>query len=80
MAVLGTLSVDRIYDISWNKLAFDRLVLEGKKKELIKALVTARVAADNTPEGRAEADEDYCRQTYAGLTSCHVLVVPFLIS
>ncbi|KAL4739348.1 P-loop containing nucleoside triphosphate hydrolase protein [Aspergillus similis] len=35
-----TLLVERILDIDWNEEAFDRLVMQHHKKELIKALVT----------------------------------------
>ena len=43
------LDVHGIHPIEWNKRAFDRLVLNPKTKELIRALVEIRIAA-----GRAE--------------------------
>ncbi len=39
------LNVDQIEPVVWNKTAFDRLVLEQKSKEIIKALVTVHVSA-----------------------------------
>jgi SpoVK/Ycf46/Vps4 family AAA+-type ATPase len=39
-----SLCVDAISDISWNKEAYDRLVLPSKTKELIQALVTVQVS------------------------------------
>ncbi|KAL9035253.1 MAG: hypothetical protein Q9214_006670, partial [Letrouitia sp. 1 TL-2023] len=38
------LNVDLIEDIKWNKGAFNQLVLPGKTKELIQALITARIS------------------------------------
>lgn len=38
------LNVDSVEDITWNKGAFNRLVLPSKTKELIQALVTARIS------------------------------------
>ena len=39
-----SLSIDLIEDVIWNKNAFDRLVLPSSTKELIQALVTARIS------------------------------------
>ena len=39
-----SLNVDLIEDIKWNKGAFDRLVLPKRTKELIQALITARIS------------------------------------
>ena len=41
-----SLNVDSIEDIKWKKEVFDRLVLPKKTKELIQALVTARISGD----------------------------------
>lgn len=40
----GDLQVKHIEQVSWNKNAFDRLVLEPHKKELIEALVSVHLA------------------------------------
>jgi Cdc6-like AAA superfamily ATPase len=39
------LNIEQIEPVIWNKIAFERLVLEQKSKELIKALVTVHVSA-----------------------------------
>ena len=39
------LNVEQIEPVVWNKTAFERLVLDQKSKELIKALVTVHVSA-----------------------------------
>ena len=39
------LNIEQIEPVVWNKIAFERLVLEQKSKELIKALVTVHVSA-----------------------------------
>ena len=39
-----SLNVDLIEDVSWNKTAFNRLVLPVRTKELVQALVTARLS------------------------------------
>ena len=44
------LSVDRISDVVWNKKAFDDLVVNSKTKELVKALVTSRVTAEESTD------------------------------
>ena len=54
----GTLLVEHIKDIDWNEGAFDRLVLQHSKKELIKALVTVHtISAKSTDiiEGKGNA-------------------------
>ncbi|KAL5000598.1 P-loop containing nucleoside triphosphate hydrolase protein [Aspergillus recurvatus] len=53
-----TLLVERILDINWNEEAFDRLVMQHHKKELIKALVTVHsTSAKSTDiiEGKGNA-------------------------
>ncbi|KAL4877443.1 P-loop containing nucleoside triphosphate hydrolase protein [Aspergillus karnatakaensis] len=53
-----TLLVDRIKDIEWNDKAFDLLVMQHDKKELIKALVTVHTAstkATDIIEGKGNA-------------------------
>ncbi|RDW94219.1 ATP-binding protein [Aspergillus mulundensis] len=53
-----TLLVERIMDINWNEEAFDRLVMQHHKKELIKALVTVHsTSAKSTDiiEGKGNA-------------------------
>uniref|UniRef100_A0A093VS44 Proteasome-activating nucleotidase n=1 Tax=Talaromyces marneffei PM1 TaxID=1077442 RepID=A0A093VS44_TALMA len=53
-----TLLVEHIKDIDWNEGAFDRLVLQHSKKELIKALVTVHtISAKSTDiiEGKGNA-------------------------
>jgi hypothetical protein len=39
------LNVEQIEPVVWNKIAFERLVLEQKSKELIQALVTVHMSA-----------------------------------
>ncbi len=41
-----SLNVEQIGPVKWNQLAFERLVLEEKSKELIKALVTVHVSTN----------------------------------
>lgn len=41
------LYVDNVLDITWNKEAFERLVLPPQTKELIKALVMIRASGDD---------------------------------
>jgi SpoVK/Ycf46/Vps4 family AAA+-type ATPase len=40
------LEVDRITDVTWNKQAFENLVVDGDTKELIHALITNQLAAE----------------------------------
>jgi SpoVK/Ycf46/Vps4 family AAA+-type ATPase len=51
---VGSLSVEHIGPVPWNKEAFNRLVLKSKKKELIKALVTVHL----TTKENADVIED----------------------
>lgn len=44
MAVL--LSVERVEPVDWNRKAFERLVLDRKSKELIKALVSVHLSVN----------------------------------
>ena len=45
---LGTLIVEHIRDVNWNKDIFDhRLVLQEEKKELIRALITVHIGKSN---------------------------------
>lgn len=46
------LHVDNVLDITWNKEAFERLVLPSQTKELVKALVMIR--ASGPDETRAQ--------------------------
>jgi len=41
-----SLNIETIEPVKWNQMAFDRLVLEDKSKELIKALVTVHVSTN----------------------------------
>ena len=41
-----SLNIETIEPVKWNQMAFDRLVLEEKSKELIKALVTVHVSTN----------------------------------
>lgn len=41
-----SLNIEQIEPVKWNHLAFERLVLEEKSKELIKALVTVHVSTN----------------------------------
>lgn len=50
------LYVDNVLDITWNKEAFERLVLPSQTKELVKALVMIRVKGhDDTGPDRVSA-------------------------
>ena len=44
------LYVDRISDVSWNKEAFENLVVNPKTKELVQALVTNQLRADRSTD------------------------------
>ncbi|KAF9886477.1 hypothetical protein FE257_011384 [Aspergillus nanangensis] len=53
-----SLAVEHIKKINWNEEAFDRLVMQHHKKELIKALVTVHTASDKSTdiiEGKGNA-------------------------
>jgi AAA+ superfamily predicted ATPase len=47
---LGTLLLDHITPIVWNKLAFERLVLDPEVKELITALVSVHISAKHSAD------------------------------
>jgi SpoVK/Ycf46/Vps4 family AAA+-type ATPase len=42
------LNIKQVEPVSWNKKAFDRLVLDNKSKELINALVSVHVSEKRT--------------------------------
>ena len=44
------LFVDRINEVTWNKQAFESLVVDEKKKELVEALVTNRLNDENSTD------------------------------
>ena len=44
------LEVDRLVEVTWNKQAFESLVLDEKKKVLIEALITNRLDAENSTD------------------------------
>ena len=44
------MNVDRILDVTWNKDAFESLVVDEKTKELVQALVTNQLKADNSTD------------------------------
>ncbi|KAM3086226.1 hypothetical protein ACMFMF_000179 [Clarireedia jacksonii] len=44
------LEVDRLCDVSWNKKAFETLVVDDDTKELIEALVTSQLAAEKSTD------------------------------
>jgi hypothetical protein len=39
------LEIDRIRDVVWNKRSFDHLVIDDETKEIIEALITNQIAA-----------------------------------
>ena len=43
--------IDNIRPVTWNKTAFDRLVLPPQTKELVKALVTVRTSQRGAKQG-----------------------------
>ena len=43
--------VDNIRPVTWNKIAYDRLVLPPQTKELVKALVTVRTSQRGVKQG-----------------------------
>src|SRR5271156_6320929 len=43
---IGSLAIEHICPVPWNKEAFNRLVLKSQKKELIKALVSVQLASN----------------------------------
>ncbi|CAG8959782.1 hypothetical protein HYFRA_00001689 [Hymenoscyphus fraxineus] len=44
------LQVDRISDVTWNKEAFESLVLDSKTKDLIEALISNQLAAEKSTD------------------------------
>lgn len=44
------LDVDRVSDISWNKQAFESLVVNEKTKELVQALITNQLTAEKSTD------------------------------
>ncbi|MCJ1268457.1 hypothetical protein MMC22_008345 [Lobaria immixta] len=44
------LNVDRVSDISWNKQAFESLVVNEKTKELVQALITNQLTAEKSTD------------------------------
>jgi len=48
--VLATLYVEQIKAVTWNKEAFDHLVLSTKTKDLVKALVMVRTSGKATTQ------------------------------
>jgi AAA+ superfamily predicted ATPase len=46
MIIIVDLWVDQIYEVGWNKIAFDNLVVDRDTKELIQALVMNQVEAE----------------------------------
>jgi hypothetical protein len=48
--MLVDLEVDRLCDVSWNKKAFETLVVDDDTKELIEALVSSQLTAEKSTD------------------------------
>ena len=49
--VIVNILVDSVRPVTWNKTAYDRLVLPPQTKELVKALVTVRTSQRGVKQG-----------------------------
>ena len=49
--VIVNILVDSVRPVTWNKTAYDRLVLPTQTKELVKALVTVRTSQRGVKQG-----------------------------